>query len=89
MAAEILFENERHRSRTDVADYRRASADKFDAGDPVTLTAGTQTLTMDPPVSVDFEVNAERETGSDAGEPSLELELECSDDGQPDELNVS
>ncbi|MFB6269179.1 MAG: amphi-Trp domain-containing protein [Halobacterium sp.] len=89
MSEEILFENELHRSRSDVADYLRAIADKLDAGDPVTLTAGDQSVTVDPPASVDFEVKAERETGAGADELSVELELEWSDDDRPDELDVS
>lgn len=89
MPEEILFENEIRRSRSDVANYLRAVADKLDAGDPVTLTAGDQSVTMDPPSSVDFEVKAERETGTGADELSIELELEWSDDDQPDELDVS
>jgi amphi-Trp domain-containing protein len=89
MPEEVLFENELHRSRSDVADYLRAVADKLDAGDQVTLSAGDQTVTMDPPSSLDFEVKAERETGSGADELSIELELEWGEDDQPDELDVS
>lgn len=76
MPEEVLFENESRQSRADVATYLRALADKLDTGDAVTLRAGAEKLTLDVPPSVDFEVKAERETGSGADELSIEVELE-------------
>lgn len=91
MPEETLFETELRRSRGEVADYLRTVADKLDGDGPVTLTAGDESVTVDPPESVDFEVKAERETdaGGGAGERSIELELEWREDDQPDELDVS
>ncbi|WP_336038009.1 amphi-Trp domain-containing protein [Halobacterium yunchengense] len=91
MPEEVLFETELRRSRAEVADYLRAVADKLDADEPVTLTSGDESVTMDPPASVDFEVKAERETSAGGGneELSIELELEWSDADRPDELDVS
>lgn len=79
MPEEVLFENESRQSRADVATYLRSLADKLDTGQAVTLRAGAEELTLDIPQSVDFEVKAERETGSGPDELSIEVELEWSE----------
>lgn len=77
MPEEVIFEFEADHSRADVASYLRTVADKLDTGDPITLEAGGDAVTLDPPDTVEFEVKAEREgpAGGD-GELSIELELE-------------
>ena len=85
---EILFENESRQSREETATYLRRIADRLENG-TVTLNAGEQSVTLDVPRDVTFEVKAERETAA-AGEPGelgLELELEwdeAGDDGGGD-----
>lgn len=81
MPEEVLFENESRQNRAEVAAYLRSLADKLDSGASVTLRAGADELTLDVPDSVEFEVKAERETGSGADELSIEVELEW-DEGQ-------
>lgn len=76
MPEEVLFENESHQSLGDVAAYLRSLADKLESGEPVTLRAGAEELTLDVPPKVEFEVKAERETGSGPAELSIEVELE-------------
>jgi amphi-Trp domain-containing protein len=77
MPEETIFESESVQSRAEVAAYLRTVAENLDAGDPVTLRANGETVTLDPPPSVTFETKAEREGPTDgAGELSLELELE-------------
>ena len=77
MPEEVLFESERKQRRTEVADYLRAVADKLEAGESITLEAGDQSVTLEPPGDVEFEVKAEREGPTDGpGELSIELELE-------------
>ena len=77
MPEEVLFETEQRQHRADVAEYLRTVADKLDDGGEITLAAGDQSVTMDPPAEVEFEVKAEREGPTDgAGELSIELELE-------------
>ncbi|ELZ78076.1 amphi-Trp domain-containing protein [Haloferax larsenii] len=82
MPEEVLFESESKQSRADIASYLRTVADKLDAGESITLTAGDQSVTLDPPTSPTFEVKAEREgpVGS-PGELSIEFELEWDEDG--------
>ncbi|SEO24286.1 amphi-Trp domain-containing protein [Halorientalis persicus] len=81
MPEKVLFETERVQHREDVATYLRTVADKLDDGGPITLEAGDQSVTMEPPANVEFEVKAEREGPSDApGELSIELELEWDED---------
>ncbi len=77
MPETVLFETEQRYSRSDVAAYLREVADSLDAGGPITLSAGDQSVTMDPPDRPTFEVKAEREgpEGAD-GELSVEFELE-------------
>ncbi|MFC6862905.1 amphi-Trp domain-containing protein [Halomicroarcula sp. GCM10025817] len=87
MPEEVLFETERVMDRSDVADYLRTLADNLDSGSDVTLRAGDQSVTLDPPARVEFEVKAEREGPVDGdGELSIEVELEWpenpSDDGE-------
>ena len=84
MAEEVLFNSEREQSRAEIAAYLRQVADSLDADEELTLRAGEQSVTMDPPARLTFEVKAEREgTEGSPGELSLELELEWdeSDDG--------
>jgi amphi-Trp domain-containing protein len=78
MPEEVLFETESTQDRTSVAAYIRTVADRLDDGEPVTLSAGDQSVTLDVPERPTFEVKAERETsaGGGPGELSLELELE-------------
>jgi amphi-Trp domain-containing protein len=91
MPEEVLFESERMQSRGAVADYLRTVADKPESGDAITLEAGGNSVTLDPPEEVEFEVKAEREgpTG-EPGELSIELEFEWDeDDSGADDGNLS
>ncbi|GAA0229244.1 amphi-Trp domain-containing protein [Haladaptatus pallidirubidus] len=77
MPEEVLFETESTQSRTDIARYLRTVADKLESGDAMTLNAGSQSVTLDPPTNPVFEVKAERETSSSgSSELSIEFELE-------------
>ena len=77
MPEEVLFETEKRRTRAEIASYLRAFADKLDGDGPITLTAGEQSVTMEPPERSTFEVKAEREGPTDApGELSIEFEVE-------------
>lgn len=82
MPEEILFESESTQSRTDIASYLRAVATKLEEGEPITLTTGTDSVTMAPPSQPTFEVKAEREGPEDGpSELSLEFELEWDEHG--------
>jgi len=83
MPEEVLFKSESTQSREEIASYLRAVADKLDAGEAVTLSAGEQHQTMEIPARPTFEVKAERETDSSGGnaEQSLELEIEWDENG--------
>ncbi|SDF75529.1 amphi-Trp domain-containing protein [Halorientalis regularis] len=91
MPEKVLFETERVQRREDVATYLRTVADKLDDGGPITLESGDQSVTMEPPANVEFEVKAEREGPTDApGELSIEFELEWDEDtsGSDGSLNI-
>jgi amphi-Trp domain-containing protein len=89
MGEEVLFESERTVKRETVATYLRTMADSLDAGDSVTLSAGDQSVTMEPPSQVEFEVKAEREGPADGdGELSIELEIEWPEGATDDELTI-
>jgi amphi-Trp domain-containing protein len=77
MPEEVLFKSESRQSRADVASYLRQVADKLDGSGDVTLKAGSESVTMNPPSQPTFEVKAERE-GPEGGpyELSIEFELE-------------
>jgi len=84
MPEEVLFKSESRQSREEVAAYLRQVADNLDAGEAITLRAGDESVTIDPPARPTFEVKAERE-GPEGGphERSVEFELEWdeNDDG--------
>ena len=84
MPEEVLFETETRQSRSDVARYLRTVADKLESGDSLTLSAGDQSVTLDPPSEPTFEVKAERETpsGGGPGELSVEFELEWDENSE-------
>jgi amphi-Trp domain-containing protein len=83
MPEKVLFESESPRSREEVAAYLRGVADTLEAGDELGLSAGDQSVTIDPPARPTFEVKAEREGPADAaGELSVEFELEWDEDGE-------
>jgi amphi-Trp domain-containing protein len=83
MPEEVLFESELRQSRSEVANYLRTVADRLEEGGSLTLSAGEDSVTLDPPEAVTFEVKAERETGSGPDERSVEFELEW-DEGDAD-----
>jgi len=92
MPEEVLFKFERQMSGEDIATYLRTVADNIEAGETVTLEAGGESVTMEPPARPTFEIKAERETSSSGGpaELSVEFELEW-DEGDADgngELNI-
>ena len=92
MGETVLFESERMSSRSDVAEYLRTVADKLDSGTSVTLEAGGENVTLDPPGTVEFEVKAEHEGPEGNGELSLELEIEWdenADSGSDGSLSIS
>jgi amphi-Trp domain-containing protein len=82
MPETVLFESESEQTRAAVAEYLRTVADSLDAGDPITLRAGEESVTLDPPARPTFEVKAEREgPAGGSGELSVEFELEWPEDG--------
>jgi len=90
MPEEVIFETETKNSRGDVAAYLRQVADKLDSGDAVSLAAGDQSVDLDIPETVTFEVKAERETGGGTPELSVEFELEWKEgaDGESGDLRI-
>ncbi|MGQ4557233.1 amphi-Trp domain-containing protein [Halobellus sp. GM3] len=82
MPEEVLFKSESAQSRDEIASYLRSVADKLEQGDAITLKAGSESVTMDPPARPTFEVKAEREGPVDgSGELSIEFELEWDENG--------
>jgi amphi-Trp domain-containing protein len=89
MPEEVLFESESTQSRSEIAAYLRRVADNLEAGDPITLKAGEQSVMMEPPERPTFEVKAEREGPTDApGELSVEFELEWDENGDSGTLEI-
>lgn len=76
MPEEVIFETETTESRESIAEVLRAVADKLEAGEPVTLSAGGDEVSLEVPARPTFEVKAERETGSGPDELSVEFEIE-------------
>ena len=81
---EVLFEVERRQSREEIAWFLRSAADNLEAGEPITLSGGGDSLTLDVPARPTFEVKAERETEGAETELSVEFELEWDENGDAD-----
>lgn len=85
MPEEVLFKSESDQERTEIASLLRRVADNLDAGDAITLKAGGESVTLEPPARPTFEVKAEREGPADGpGELSVEFELEWDEDDESD-----
>lgn len=77
MPEEVLFKSESNQSREEIAAYLRKVADNLDSGTTIRLTAGGESVTLDPPARPTFEVKAEREGPADnMTEMSVEFEIE-------------
>jgi len=82
MPEEVLFETESSQTREKIASYLRSVADRLERGEAITLKAGGESVTLEPPARPTFEVKAEREGSADGpGEVSVEFELEWDEDG--------
>lgn len=90
MPEETLFKSESTQDRDEIASYLRKVADNLESGKSLSLRAGDQSVTMDPPPRLTFEVKAEREgpTGK-PGELSVEFELEWDENGDGGESGGS
>lgn len=83
MPEEVLFKSESAQSRDEIASYLRNVAEKLEQGGSITLKAGSESVTMDPPARPTFEVKAEREGPTDGpGELSIEFELEWDENSE-------
>jgi len=77
MPEEVLFKSESDQSREEIASYLRKVADNLDSGSDISLKAGSESVTLNPPARPTFEVKAEREGPADnMTELSIEFELE-------------
>jgi amphi-Trp domain-containing protein len=89
MTGEIFFADKRTVGRTDVATHLRTIADRLEAGGPLTLEAGTDSVPVEIPAQVSFEVTVERESpDDDPGDLSLELELQWDENASDDSLSI-
>lgn len=83
MPEEVLFKSESSQSRDEIASYLRSVAEKLEQGGAITLKAGSDSVTMEPPARPTFEVKAEREgPAGGSGELSIEFELEWDENSE-------
>ena len=88
MPEEVLFKSESNQSREEIASYFRKVADNLESGDPINLKAGSESVTLNPPVRPTFEVKAEREgPAGNMTERSIEFELEWDENGSEEGSN--
>ncbi|MEZ3144949.1 amphi-Trp domain-containing protein [Halobaculum sp. MBLA0143] len=89
MSEEVVFEVENERRRADVATILRTIADNLENGTPITLQAGEDAVTLEPPVRPRFGVAVERDGPQDGSkELNVGLELGWSEEGSNEELEV-
>ncbi|MHB9286078.1 amphi-Trp domain-containing protein [Halobacteriales archaeon Cl-PHB] len=90
MPEEVLFEREQTRDRAEVAAFLRDVADRLEDGETVTLASGDDSIDLDLPRRVEFEVAVEREgPAGGPGELELEFELEWDEDASHDDGTLS
>jgi len=83
MPEEVLFESESSQRREDIAAFLRTVAQNLEQGSGITLEAGADSLTMNPPSTPTFEVKAEREGPANGPkELSVEFELEWDENAE-------
>ena len=86
MPEEVLFQSESTQTRGEIASYLRSVAEKLEQEGSITLKAGSESVTMDPPTQPTFEVKAEREGPANGpGELSIEFELEWDENSETGE----
>lgn len=71
----VLFASEEHVNAQHVSDFLRQLADKVEAGE-VTLSKGSESLTLTLPQKLVLEVKAEEEEKGKGTKRSLEVEIE-------------
>ncbi|MHC3438419.1 amphi-Trp domain-containing protein [Natrialbaceae archaeon A-gly3] len=76
MTDDVELEYERDLSREEIADYLERFADGLRDGDEIELTVGGETTAVNPPETVEFELEVEDEPEDDGVERSVEFELE-------------
>ncbi|MHB9285857.1 amphi-Trp domain-containing protein [Halobacteriales archaeon Cl-PHB] len=82
MPEEVLFKSESGQSREEIASFLHTVAENLEGGKAISLKAGAESVTLDPPARPTFEVKAEREGPTDSpGELSIEFELEWNENG--------
>lgn len=85
MPEEVLFKSESDQSRAEIASYLRTVADNLDNGTEISLRAGSESVTMNPPDRPTFEVKAEREgSAGNMTELSIEFEIEWDESAEKD-----
>lgn len=90
MPEEVLFESEKTQSRADIATYLQQVATSLEDGESITLKAGDQSVTIDPPANPTFEIKVEREGPTDGpGELSVEFEIEWDEDASDDSSGLT
>lgn len=89
MPEEVVFESEAAMDRAEIASYLYQVADSLAAGDPITLSAGDRSTTVEPSARPEFEVKVEREGPADGpNELSVEFEIEWPDNDEDGSLSI-
>jgi amphi-Trp domain-containing protein len=82
MPEKVLFKSESNQTREEIAAYLRKVADNLDSGNAISLKAGSESVTLNPPARPTFEVKAEHEGPvGNMTERSIEFELEWDENG--------
>ena len=76
MTDEAELEYESALSRSAIADYLERFAEGLRDGGQIELTIGGEVVTVDPPETLEFELEVEDEPEDDGVERSVEFELE-------------
>jgi len=88
MTEEILFKTEQKMNSTEISEYLRMIADKFEKEESISLKSGGQSVELDPEGPKEFEVKVERETSNSDEETSLELEIEWKGNSNEGKLEI-
>ncbi|WP_255170842.1 amphi-Trp domain-containing protein [Natrononativus amylolyticus] len=85
MSEETELEYEQDLSRAEIADHLEAFAENLRGDDEIEFAVGDDTVVVNPPETIEFEVEIEDESDDGGVERSIEFELEWmrGDDEEP------
>jgi len=88
MSEETLFKTEQKMSSSEISEYLKMIANKFETEDTISLKSGDQKVELNLEGEKEFEIEVERENSASGDETSLELEIEWKEGLEESQLEI-